>query len=63
MIWMFMDLPDSQVHSIIGDDGFARLVAAFYRRVREDEAHLAQLFGEPYRDYCRRVKRWIPGVA
>ena len=35
----------------------------FDRRVREDEAHLAQLFGEPYRDYCRRVKRWIPGVV
>jgi len=35
----------------------------FDRRVRDDEAHLAQLFGEPYRDYCRRVKRWIPGVV
>jgi len=34
----------------------------FDRRVREDEAHLAALFGEPYRDYCRRVKRWIPGL-
>jgi protein-S-isoprenylcysteine O-methyltransferase Ste14 len=34
----------------------------FDRRARSDEAHLAQLFGEPYRDYCRRVKRWIPGV-
>jgi len=37
-------------------------VVWFDRRVREDEAHLAQLFGEPYREYCRRVKRWIPGV-
>ena len=35
----------------------------FDRRVREDEAHLAELFGEPYRDYCRRVKRWIPGIV
>jgi protein-S-isoprenylcysteine O-methyltransferase Ste14 len=34
----------------------------FDRRVREDERRLAELFGEPYRDYCRRVKRWIPGV-
>ena len=31
-------------------------------RAREDERHLGELFGEPYRDYCRRVKRWIPGV-
>ena len=35
----------------------------FDRRVREDEARLAQLFGDPYRDYCRRVKRWIPGIV
>lgn len=34
----------------------------FDRRVREDERHLARLFGDPYRDYCRRVKRWIPGL-
>lgn len=34
----------------------------FDRRVRRDEARLAALFGDPYREYCRRVKRWIPGV-
>lgn len=34
----------------------------FQRRVREDERHLEALFGAPYRDYCARVKRWIPGV-
>ena len=34
----------------------------FDRRVREDEARLTELFGDPYREYCRRVKRWIPGV-
>jgi protein-S-isoprenylcysteine O-methyltransferase Ste14 len=37
-------------------------VAWFDRRVREDEAHLEQRFGEAYREYRRRVKRWIPGV-
>jgi protein-S-isoprenylcysteine O-methyltransferase Ste14 len=35
----------------------------FDRRVREDEGRLEQLFGEPYRAYCRRVKRWIPGLV
>jgi len=35
----------------------------FDRRVREDEERLATLFGEPYADYCRRVKRWIPGIV
>jgi len=34
----------------------------FEVRVREDEARLADRFGDAYRDYCRRVKRWIPGV-
>jgi protein-S-isoprenylcysteine O-methyltransferase Ste14 len=23
---------------------------------------LGPLFGDAYRDYCRRVKRWIPGI-
>jgi hemoglobin len=32
-----VDLSDENVHAIIGDDGFARLVAAFYRRVPADD--------------------------
>ena len=34
----------------------------FDRRVRGDEARLAALFGDAYRDYLARVKRWIPGL-
>ena len=34
----------------------------FEARAREDEAHLASLFGPAYDAYRRRVKRWIPGV-
>jgi len=41
---------------------FAFHVVWFHRRVREDEARLETLFGEPYRAYCRRVKRWVPGI-
>ena len=41
---------------------FAFHVPWFHCRAREDEARLASLFGDPYRDYCRRVKRWVPGV-
>jgi protein-S-isoprenylcysteine O-methyltransferase Ste14 len=37
-------------------------VVWFDGRAREDEAHLETLFGEPYREYRRRVKRWIPGL-
>ena len=32
-----MDLLDTHVHALIGDEGFARLVAAFYRRVPGDD--------------------------
>ena len=32
-----MDLLDTQVYGIIGDDGFTRFVAAFYRRVPGDD--------------------------
>jgi hemoglobin len=32
-----MDLLDTHVHSLIGDEGFERLVAAFYRRVATDD--------------------------
>jgi protein-S-isoprenylcysteine O-methyltransferase Ste14 len=35
----------------------------FDRRVREDERHLEAIFGEAYRAYARRVKRWIPWVV
>jgi hemoglobin len=32
-----MDLLDTQIYQRIGDDGFARLVQAFYRRVKTDD--------------------------
>lgn len=32
-----MDLLDTHVYGLIGDDGFERLVAAFYRRVPGDD--------------------------
>lgn len=38
-------------------------VVWFDRRVREDEARLERLFGDEYRAYKARVKRWIPGVV
>jgi protein-S-isoprenylcysteine O-methyltransferase len=36
--------------------------AAYLFRIREEDAALAAGLGEPYRDYCRRTKRLIPGV-
>jgi hemoglobin len=32
-----MDLLDTKVYTLIGDDGFERLTAAFYRRVASDD--------------------------
>jgi protein-S-isoprenylcysteine O-methyltransferase Ste14 len=34
----------------------------FHRRVLDDEKRLAELFGQPYVDYTRRVRRWLPGL-
>ncbi len=34
----------------------------FDRRVRDDEARLADRFGAAYAEYAKRVKRWVPGV-
>ena len=31
-------------------------------RIQEEDAALLAAFGEPYRDYCRRTKRLIPGL-
>ena len=36
--------------------------AWFQFRIRRDERRLAERFGEPYMQYCSRVKRWIPAV-
>lgn len=41
---------------------FAFHAVWFDRRVRQDETRLAALFGDPYRDYLSRAKRWIPGL-
>ncbi len=38
------------------------LPAIYLYRIREEEAALAQAFGAPYADYCRRTWRLIPWV-
>ncbi len=50
------------LESWIGAALLALHAAWFDRRVRGDEGPLAARFGHAYRDYARRVKRWIPGV-
>ena len=50
------------LRSWVGAAVFVAHAFWFDARVRDDERRLAERFGEPYRDYCRRVKRWIPGV-
>lgn len=40
-----MDLLDTQLYDLIGEEGFTRLVAAFYRRIPTDE-----ILGPLYRD-------------
>jgi hemoglobin len=40
-----MDLLDTQLYGLIGDEGFTQLVAAFYRRIPNDD-----ILGPLYRD-------------
>jgi len=40
----------------------AATVVWFHFRVGRDEARLRARFGEPYKAYCARVRRWIPGL-
>jgi protein-S-isoprenylcysteine O-methyltransferase Ste14 len=40
----------------------AARVVWFHRRVLRDEQRLLQRFGDDYAAYCRRVKRWLPGL-
>lgn len=35
---------------------------AYGLRVRAEEAALAEAFGDHYREYCRRTKRFVPGL-
>ncbi len=49
-----IDLLDTQVYGIIEQEGFARLVAAFYRRVRSDDM-LGPLY--PEEDFAGAEKR------
>lgn len=50
------------LQSWVGAAVFALHAVWFDSRVRADERHLEALFGESYREYCRRAKRWIPGI-
>lgn len=40
----------------------ALLATAFWRKLRLEERWLCELFGEPYRNYMRRVKALVPWV-
>ncbi len=41
----------------------AILFAAYYSLVvRKEECKLAEIFGEEFREYCRRTPRWIPDL-
>jgi hypothetical protein len=50
------------LHSWLAAAVLALHLVWFDRRVRGDEERLAALFGDPYREYVARVKRWIPGL-
>jgi protein-S-isoprenylcysteine O-methyltransferase Ste14 len=42
--------------------GFALIALASDLRARSEERLLRDAFGDVYADYCRRTKRFVPGV-
>jgi protein-S-isoprenylcysteine O-methyltransferase Ste14 len=42
--------------------GFALLIVAYTRKIRQEERHLREFFGPAYDDYCRETRAVIPGL-
>lgn len=55
-----MDLLDTQVYGLIGDDGFARLCAAFFRRVPADDV-LGPMYQHDLAGAERRLRGFLVG--
>ena len=56
-----MDLLDTHVYGLIGDEGFTRLVAAFYRRVPGDDVLGPMYEGRDLADAEWRLREFLVG--
>ena len=56
-----MDLLDTHVYSLIGDEGFSRLVAAFYRRIPGDDILGPMYEGREIADAEWRLREFLVG--
>ena len=56
-----MDLLDTHVYGLIGDEGFTRLVAAFYRRVPGDEILGPMYEGRDLAESQWRLREFLVG--
>jgi hemoglobin len=56
-----VNLLDTQIYDIIGDDGFTRLLAAFYRRVPGDEILGPMYAGRDLADAEWRLREFLVG--
>ena len=56
-----MDLLDTHVYGLIGDEGFARLVAAFYKRIPSDDLLGPMYEGRDMHDAEWRLREFLVG--
>jgi hemoglobin len=56
-----MDLLDSSLFAVVGDEGFTRLVAAFYRRIPTDEILGPMYQGRNLADAQWRLREFLIG--
>jgi len=59
---IFLAGPAFSLRSWLGAAFALAAAVSLQLRVRRDERRLGERFGEPYLQYCSRVKRWIPAV-
>ena len=59
-MYLVLALVSGELHALIG---LVIGLAAYWRKIRLEERHLGELFGEAYAEYRKQTWALIPGVV